>query len=54
MAHFMEAEESTHCARAVGETKAAPEGWDPEQHLDCVCPTCLKWWRKLVKPCVKK
>lgn len=21
--------------------------WDPEEHLDVVCPECLKWWRDL-------
>lgn len=21
--------------------------WDPEDHLECVCPDCLKWYRDM-------
>jgi hypothetical protein len=27
--------------------------WNPEDHLDIVCPDCLKWWRDM-QPKIKE
>jgi len=50
-AHFMESETSALCGRPLLNTKPLLEDWNPEEHLDCVCPICLEWWRLFVKPC---
>jgi hypothetical protein len=50
-AHFMESETSAFCGRPLLKTKALPPDWNPMEHLDCVCPTCLEWYRRVRKPC---
>jgi hypothetical protein len=47
----MESETSTFCGRRLTNTKALPEGWNPDDHPDCVCPVCMNWYRRVVKPC---
>jgi hypothetical protein len=40
----------SHLKDPVAFDKLGP--WDPEDHLDIVCPDCLKWWRD-TRPKVK-
>ena len=49
MMHLMSSDKLTFCGRHLKEIRAADElgPWDPEDHLDCACRSCLRLWRAL-------
>jgi len=49
MAHLMCNEEKAFCGREITNFIPADEygDWDPEDHQDVVCRSCLEWHRAL-------
>jgi len=50
-AHLMSDETTTFCGRTLLHARPADQlgSWDPEEHPDSVCQSCLEWWR-VMKP----
>jgi hypothetical protein len=47
--HYMETENLAYCGRYIEPGRAMPDGWDPEDHTEVMCSTCLEWYRILHK-----
>jgi hypothetical protein len=42
--HLMSSEGKTFCGRQMKCGEIMDPAWNPEDHLDKVCPVCLEWW----------
>lgn len=44
-AHLISSVREAFCGRPVSFGEVMPPDWDPEDHIEEVCPKCLAWWR---------